>query len=766
MRRPTTSFKGDSMDRRPTTSRRARLPVAALTAFAAALTIAASASAADAPWGFEQVTPQSKGGGSVLVQDTFTVGPGGNTFLYTTNAPFAGVATEGAPLYTRYMGTRGDRGWSNRALDVPFVAGLSQYNIQEVLGASEDLTHVFITSPAAATPGAIAGGSNLYVRDTRTGALTLVLALADPGLSEALGNPQGFLSFKFLADDGRSALFSAGVPLTPGASRDAVYRWTVDGGVEAVSVLPASEGGAIVPYATAGRDAEYGVRDSVSYDDALTNVYFSENGGSGAVYVRSGDTTRAISVSRIPGDPATPVQAWIDAITDKGRYLLFHTNNVPLTADTPVRIGAGYVYRYDIVSDTLTFVAALDASNLTNGRGVLQMTQDAQTVLFQSTYAQAAGAVEDGMNMYVWRHGTIRHVATSDTGFPPSTATAAGSFLRLLSPSGRFASFTDSSASLAQRFGYDNTSAACPVPYLGGPGPCAEVYLFDAEAAGGTGELTCVSCKRDGTRPIGQSGDPAFSMNPTTVAVGFVRLNSHQAQTVADDGTVFFTTPDALVPADANGKADVYASKDGTPRLISRGAQGATSRFLDATPDGKTVFFSTDDPIVPTDTDRSADIYMTRAGAGYAYDPPPTAPPCSGGDCRETVAPSGPETIAASVVFSGPGNGSGPSNPSAKVTVAKVPTVIGTTASLRVTVPAQGRLVAAGSGLRTTAKAASRPATYTVRVALTAKAAAGLRTTRSARNEVRLTFTPTGGSPSKVTVPVTFKAAAATRKGR
>lgn len=84
-----------------------------------ALFVAPAASAA--PWGFEQVTPVQKGAGTVSYVDTFRTAPDGESFLYSTGAPFSSIPSEGSPAYTRYLGTRGPDQWKNVSLDPPFA---------------------------------------------------------------------------------------------------------------------------------------------------------------------------------------------------------------------------------------------------------------------------------------------------------------------------------------------------------------------------------------------------------------------------------------------------------------------------------------------------------------------------------------------------------------------------------------------------------------------------------------------------------------------
>ena len=154
------------------------------------------------------------------------------------------------------------------------------------------------------------------------------------------------------------------------------------------------------------------------------------------------------------------------------------------------------------------------------------------------------------------------------------------------------------------------------------------------------------------------------------------------------------------------------------------GRPDTSSRFLDATPDGKSVFFSTNDPIVATDTDEETDVYVTRVGAGYPYTAPAEPAVCTGSDCRDQAVAPAPVAVAGRSPFPGAGDPSARPVRSralgAKVSVAKVKAVKGSVAMLSVKVPSKGRLRAGGSGLVTVSRSASKAGSYRIRMALTA----------------------------------------------
>ncbi len=706
-------------------------------------------------WGFEQVSPVNKGAASIQPVFTFQARPDGNSFLYSTTGPFDEVPAESSPAFVRYLGTRGADRWSNRALDVPY-RGSEQPNFQNaemsVVGASANLAHVIVASSRALTPGAFENGSNLYMRDTATGALTFVAGNADGSFANQFTYPKMSFGIKWIADDGLSALFTFPSALVPGAPAGALYGWTAAGGVDAKSVMPDAEGGEIVGVRSAGNDSESAPRDPFPRTDALDHVYFQQNTqegtGEGPLYVRSGNETKPVSVSQIPGDPSTPVPAKVVSVADHGRYLLFEAGTVRLTTDTPVGLN-GYLYRYDVTDGSLVYVSAVGDGSVQN---VLQMTQDGQTVAFQSRYALAPGAVEreeelySVKNLYIWRDGVVHFVETNNSApFPGSSTMSPPSFLHLLSPDGRYFSFTDNTIAVAEQFGQDNVSPACANRVWNA---CDVVYLYDAV----TEKLSCASCSPDGSPSQGNAGDP-IATNP-----GLTVLDAHQQQTVTDQGRVFFTTPDSLLPADSNGADDVYEYFNGDLRLVSRATQGTSAKFLDATPDGKTIFFSTDDAIVSTDKDRSIDVYATREGGGYPQSPVVTTPPCSGSDCREATAAAAAPPRPGSTAFAGPGNPK--SSKSGRVSVKSSKAIVGPTGALSVWAPGKGKLTATGAGIKSSSRQVGKAGRYSLRVALTAKARSALSKQGKTRQKVMVSFKSSEGGGSKVSVTLTFRASA------
>jgi len=94
----------------------------------------------------------------------------------------------------------------------------------------------------------------------------------------------------------------------------------------------------------------------------------------------------------------------------------------------------------------------------------------------------------------------------------------------------------------------------------------------------------------------------------------------------ADGGAAFFSTNDKLVPGDTDSRRDVYVrSFDSTvgsyvTREVSTGPTGGNDAFNalfeEASADGSKAFFSTEESLVSADADREFDVYMRDLAKG------------------------------------------------------------------------------------------------------------------------------------------------------
>ena len=183
---------------------------------------------------------------------------------------------------------------------------------------------------------------------------------------------------------------------------------------------------------------------------------------------------------------------------------------------------------------------------------------------------------------------------------------------------------------------------------------CAQVYLYSFDS----GKLVCVSCNF-GHVAVGEAfftrgvyglgdGDVAFHGS----------VDTNQPKPLSNDGRyVFFSSPEALVPRDSNGNYDVYAydSEKEEVRLISSGQCNCKSRFMGASPDGHDVFFTTYERLVRVDTDTQADLYDVRIDGGIPSQNAIPPAECQGDACQGLPA-APPAVTPSSAGFAGPGS--------------------------------------------------------------------------------------------------------------
>ena len=255
-----------------------------------------------------------------------------------------------------------------------------------------------------------------------------------------------------------------------------------------------------------------------------------------------------------------------------------------------------------------------------------------------------------------------------------------------VSPNGRYLAFM-SERSLT---GYENRDADSGVQD-------EEVYLYDAQAA----RLVCASCNPSGARPAGLQEGNAYESNLVDYAQtwqdrwlaanipGWTTKDLsnaiYQSRYLSNSGRLFFNSSDALVPADVNGKEDVYEyepaglgscqvpsygqsasdvfdeTASGCVGLISEGTSSEESAFMDASESGGDVFFMTESRLSPQDVDTSLDVYDAHECTGSAPCAPPAAlapPPCTTGDACKSAPTPQPAIFGApaSETFSGAGN--------------------------------------------------------------------------------------------------------------
>jgi NHL repeat len=304
--------------------------------------------------------------------------------------------------------------------------------------------------------------------------------------------------------------------------------------------------------------------------------------------------------------------------------------------------------------------------------GVLDNTANAEGEKATPGECEPNGKATEGTcNLYVehdhagtWEAPTfIASLANADEpDWYSSAVVGAGGLAEVtsrVSPNGRYLAFM-SDRGLT---GYDNRD-------VNSGARDEEVFVYDTS----TGRLVCASCDPSGGRPAGVFDNPQSSVEgigllvdrPQTWAERWLagsvpgwtpsseNRSTYQSRYLSDTGRLFFDSADSLVPADTNGKEDVYeyepnglagcASVPGCVGLVSSGSSEQESAFLDASASGDDVFFLTAAPLLSSDTDSNFDVYDARVcqPEGCVTPSPPAASNCQEAETCRAAAPSEP----------------------------------------------------------------------------------------------------------------------------
>ena len=471
-----------------------------------------------------------------------------------------------------------------------------------------------------ATPGTFAG---LYIfSDDGSRA---ILTLQGKELDPAHPNPSGVAQLYDV---------SSGVP----------QMILLPGGVEGGCATKSSSGFFNLPILAAARE-----RHLLSADGS--RLYFPNSCSGTHLYMH--DFT-ADATTRIDGPPISGPDCSGALIRSTPEAVYLWTQSRLDLADTAIS-GAcdgnpselttgGDVYRYDLATpgfQCLTCIAGLAAANVevrtgSNGTfGAIALAAEGPRLYFSTRSHLLPGAPDAGTPQ-IYRLDTetdsLAYVAPLSSGDHVSSAR--------LSSDGRFLAFSSAAPGLDALTGSDNDGTS-------------QAYLYDdAERS-----LVCASCPADGSPPRA-AADPVPTSGST----------SPNMTSLAEDGTLAFTTPTALISADQNTAAtgqdprpgiDVYEWRDGRALLVSDGITSwpndiSAPKLATISASGRDLFFTESAPLTPDALDGYTRLYDARIGGGIAF---PEAPrPCPLEVCQGSPQGTPEEQPPGSSDFRGPGN--------------------------------------------------------------------------------------------------------------
>lgn len=686
---------------------------------------------------YEQVSPLDKNGSDVGVHGSevlaFVASKDGTRLEFDTLGALPGAQSAG--LLNPNLSRRGDKSWSTQPIAPPIVT-IPSFDLPSFQYYTDDLRHLILRTPPGPIlpPNAAPGAANLLVRDNDDGSYRTISVLPPSGTV-----PPGEIRYVFAgaSDDLRHILFEADDPLTPDAPPNPspfdhnrnLYEF-VDGQVRLVTILPngtpAPHGGGAGGYDGATQVTQSIVHVMSADGSRIVFGTAPADPDGGQLYVRENaqHTVMASASQRTVADTSGGSPNFWAASADGSQ--VFFTSGVALTNDA--EIGSVSLYRFDVDSGDLTNLtpdpdpASPDPLVV---QGVVGVSEDGSYVYFRDKKRHVPGQGVDGAsNLYLWHNGTIRFIAT-DNAIDPTSYFQANTKTHRVTPDGRTLIFMTKTPLT----GYDNVDAVTGTPD-------SEVYRYNADSQA----LTCVSCRADGSRPTGPSTIPPPPSNAPR----------NPQRSVSNDGhRVFFTSADALVKSDVNGKTDAYQWEDGAVHLISSGRSKDDSFFVAASASGDDVFFATREQLVSPDTDEHLDVYDARVGGGFPEPPPPA--PCSGDGCqgKPTPAPAGQPSPGSKSITDG-GNTQSAAKKAATLRVSAVSASARRSAARRGTITLTVRVSEGGiikaRAARGTATVASttayppRAGTFHVKLRLSKATRTSLAHRKRVRLSVRVSF--------------------------
>jgi hypothetical protein len=184
-----------------------------------------------------------------------------------------------------------------------------------------------------------------------------------------------------------------------------------------------------------------------------------------------------------------------------------------------------------------------------------------------------------------------------------------------------------------------------------------DLYGYDAireeltrisEPQGGVGGTYPCAPGGSSVRCFGDGGFGSYALQTLGVATD---------PSIPGDRLAFFQSRSRLVPQDHDSAYDVYQWRNGELSLLTVGGSDADGFFYQGNDrSGRSVFFSTLDRMTWQDHDAVLDVYVARAGGGFAQPPGPVGCDLPGGGCHGPDVPKAPVQVDSGTPGSGNAN--------------------------------------------------------------------------------------------------------------
>jgi DNA-binding beta-propeller fold protein YncE len=282
--------------------------------------------------------------------------------------------------------------------------------------------------------------------------------------------------------------------------------------------------------------------------------------------------------------------------------------------------------------------------------GVIGAGEDGSYLYFVAGGQLAEGAAAGQPNLYLLHEGKTKFIATLAQHDDESSGGSQGLFIGDWNPD--LGLRTSEVTPDGQSVTFMSNRSLTGYVANGAYGPLEEVFVYDADI----NQLFCASCT-----PSGES--PPFTQTGRAAYLPVSKSATYMPRRISADGSrVFFDSNEPLVPQDTNGQQDVYEwerdgaggceQANGCVYLLSGGTSTDASVFVDASVDGDDVFILSRAQLAPEDQNDNFNLFDAHAEGVQ----PSTPAACSGTGCQGV--PPAPPIFAtpSSVTFNGIGN--------------------------------------------------------------------------------------------------------------
>lgn len=616
--------------------------------------------------------------------------PDGDAVAYVGQAVAKGVGGTGSGV-DQYLATRGTNGWEARDLSLTARAPEGETDESGIEDMSSDLS-VFSFNLAASIPSepslpAACPAELSYLYTLTASGVHSVAGAADIGLG--LGECPAFRARAGISDDGNHILLesfnknlyddAAGhvyqVNVLPSGATDPNPRASF-GGVSKTPSLWGPEEPVLNLIGSISTDGS-----SVIWTDRDTEVTPENPTGAQRLFVRENDaqtqSPTANEECTTTGDACTvqadaPEEGCGSCVGGGGEFWaassdgsrIFFTDEQLLTAGSTAASGEPDLYMYEVGASggkgRLSDLTSLGGVGHANVQEVVGTSKDGSSVYFIADGVLTQGSNAEGRvpaagqpNLYMWHEGELSLIAGEVT--TPVVYGQGNSEVKDPSPT---------PAEVASSGNAVAFFSAVPYTHYENDG-VDELFVYEA----GAQRLSCASCNPSGESPapLGEGWERLYTVHvPRAISPWGTQEGgnaSYAARWINEAGTeVFFGTNQPLVPQDTNDRQDVYEweSDDNGGCERSAGCVSPISdvltphpaRLIDASASGEDVFFTQRASLTFQAVDETVKLYDTRVGGGF----PEPRLACVGAGCQGV--PPAPPIFAtpASVTFTGVGN--------------------------------------------------------------------------------------------------------------